>query len=205
MYHGDPNALRTLEGRRLLVALSGGIACYKLASVVSTLAQQRCEVHVAMTHGATRFVTPLTFESLSGRAVYADIWEAMDRSDPQHVKLARSVDAALVAPCSMNLLAKLVHGIADDPVSLLLAAIDRRRQPVVLAPSMNEAMWEQPATQRNLVQAERDGFRVLAPGSGWQACRTVGVGRLPEPDDLIEALAAAVGARRADGPDDSRS
>jgi len=195
MYRGNAQALASLRGRRVLVALSGGIACYKTCSVVSTLAQHGCEVHVAMTLGATKFVTPLTLEALSGRPVYADIWDGADRSDPQHIKLAKSIEVAIVAPCSMDLLAKVVHGFTDDPVSLLLAAIDRSAQPVVLAPSMNDAMWNQPATQRNLEAAERDGFRVLAPGSGWQACRTVGAGRLPEPDDLVEALAAAFAAR----------
>ena len=192
MYRGDAQALASLKGRRLLIALSGGIACYKTCTVVSTLAQNGCEVHVAMTDAATKFVTPLTLEALSGRPVYTDIWNSSDHSDPQHIRLARSVDAALIAPCSMDLLAKLVHGIADDPVSLLIAAIDRSRQPVVLAGSMNEVMLYQPSTRRNLERAEQDGFQVLAPGCGWQACRTVGAGRLPEPDDLVEALAAAL-------------
>ncbi len=196
MYHGHPDALATLKGRRIAVGLGGGIACYKMASVVSTLAQAGCEVHVLMTDAAARFVTPLTFEALSGRAVQTSVWEQSDHSDPQHIRLAKSVDAYLVAPCTMDLLAKLVQGLADDPVSLLAASIDRRERPVVLAPSMNEVMWLQPATVRNARQAEIDGYRVIAPGSGWQACRTVGAGRLPEPDDLVEAIAVALGWRR---------
>lgn len=195
MYGGDPEAIRSLSGRRIAVALSGGIACYKVASVVSTLAQGGVEVHVAMTDGAARFVTPLTFESLSGRPVYASPWDAHSPSDPQHIRLARSLDAALVAPCTMDLLAKLVHGFADDAVSLLLSAMDRSRQPVLLAPSMNEVMWNQASTRRNLEQARADGFAVLAPEAGWQACRTTGVGRLPEPDRLVEALAEALRGR----------
>ncbi len=196
MFRGPPEALVPLKGRRVAVCVGGGIAVYKVASVISTLAQAGCETHVVMTDAAMRFVTPLTFEALAGRPVHTSIWEQNDRSDPQHIKLARSVDACLVAPCTMHLLASLVHGMAEDPVSLLVSAIDRRKQPVLLAPSMNEVMWEQPATQRNIEQAERDGFRVLAPGSGWQACRTLGAGRLPEPDDLVEAIAKALSPGR---------
>lgn len=193
MYHGHPDALATLKGRRIAIGVGGGIACYKMASVVSTLAQAGVEVHVAMTDAATRFVTPLTFEALAGRPVHTSVWEQADRSDPQHIRLAKSIDLFLVAPCTMDLLAKCVHGLADDPVSLLVASIDRTTTPVLLAPSMNQVMWEQPATRRNAAQAEADGFKVLAPGSGWQACRTVGAGRLPEPDDLVEAIAVALG------------
>lgn len=196
MFAGPPEALAALKGRRVAVGMGGGIAVYKTASVVSTLAQAGCETHVVMTDAATRFVTPLTFEALAGRPVHTSIWDQADRSDPQHIRLARSIDACLVAPCTMDLLAKLVHGFTDDPVSLLVSAIDRRHQPVLLAPSMNEVMWEQPATRRNVEQAERDRFLVVAPGSGWQACRTIGAGRLPEPDDLVEALAVALGWRR---------
>jgi phosphopantothenoylcysteine decarboxylase/phosphopantothenate--cysteine ligase len=192
MFSGDPEAIETVASRRILVALGGGIACYKVAAVVSTLAQAGAEVHVAMTDAATKFVTPLTFEALSGRAVYHDAWASPQPGDPQHIRLAKSIDVALVAPCTMDLLAKLVHGFTDDPVSLLVSAIDRRQRPVLLAPSMNDVMWHQPATQRNLADATRDGFTVLTPEAGWQACRTVGVGRLPEPDQLVEAIEAAI-------------
>lgn len=197
MYRGRPEALDRVRGRRVAIGIGGGIACYKLASTVSTLAQAGCEVHVAMTPAATRFVAPLTFEALAGRPVHTSVWEQVDRADPQHIKLATSIDLCLVAPCTYDLLGKLVHGLADDPVSLLVASIDRRRIPVLLAPSMNETMWLQPANQRNLQTAAQDGYRILAPGDGWQACRAVGPGRLPEPDDLVEAIADALGPRPA--------
>jgi phosphopantothenoylcysteine decarboxylase/phosphopantothenate--cysteine ligase len=148
-----------------------------------------------MTPAATRFVTPLTFEALAGRPAHVDPWTQSDRADPQHIRLARSIDAAIVAPCTMDLLARLVHGFTDDPVSLVLSAVDRARIPVLLAPSMNEVMWNQPATRRNVETAKADGFRVVAPGEGWQACRTVGAGRLPEPDDLVAALAESLAGR----------
>jgi phosphopantothenoylcysteine synthetase/decarboxylase len=193
MFGGRPDALAWLKGRRVAIGIGGGIACYKVASVVSTLAQAGCETHVAMTPAAVRFVAPLTFEALAGRAVHTSIWDQPDQSDPQHIRLAQAVDACLVAPCTMDLLAKIVHGMCDDPVSLLVASIDRGTKPVILAPSMNDTMWRQPANQRNLAVASEDGYRILSPGCGWQACRTLGTGRLPEPDELVEAVALALG------------
>jgi len=179
---------------RVIIGLSGGIACYKVASVVSGLAQRGVDVTVAMTDAATRFVTPLTFEALSGRPVYTSAWEHVESSDPQHISLARAANLMLIAPCTMDMLAKLATGRTDDVVSLIASAMDLGRQPVLLAPSMNETMWNQPSTQRNLGQLHADGFHLIAPGSGWQACRTVGVGRLPEPADLLAAVTARLPA-----------
>ena len=186
-----------MTGRRIIVGLSGGIACYKVTNVVSRLVQNGAEVTVAMTEAATRFVTPLTFQALSGRPVYSDQWQHIESNDPQHISLARSADLMLIAPCSMDMLARIAHGHTSDVVSLIVAAIDNKRQPVLLAPSMNEVMWNQPATQRNLAQLEEDGYRIIAPGSGWQACRTEGVGRLPEPEELLVAVEKGLGARGA--------
>ncbi len=182
-----------LEGRRLLVGLSGGIACYKTAFVVSRLAQAGAHVTVLMTGAATKFITPLTFQALSGRPVYTDQWTHIESADPQHISLAREADAALIAPCTMDLAAKLATGRTDDVVSLVVSAIDVTRQPVLLAPSMNEVMWHQPANQRNIEQLCSDGFQIVDPGSGWQACRTEGVGRMAEPEELLSALAMAAG------------
>jgi phosphopantothenoylcysteine synthetase/decarboxylase len=180
-----------LKNQRVLVGLAGGIACYKVASLVSALAQSAADVTVAMTDAATKFVAPLTFEALSGRPVHTSIWNQVDSADPQHIRLARAADLMLIAPCTMDMMAKLAIGRTDDIVSLLASAIDRARQPVFLAPSMNDVMWRQPAAQRNLEQLTRDGFRIINPGAGWQACRTEGVGRMAEPWELVEALANA--------------
>lgn len=177
------------SGRRAIIGLSGGIACYKVANVVSALVQHGAEVTVLMTDAAARFVTPLTFQSLSGRPVYTDQWTHIESQDPQHIHLARSAEVMLIAPCSMDMLARLASGRTDDVVSLVVSAIDRSRQPVLLAPSMNAVMYQQPAAQRNLAQLRDDGFSIIDPASGWQACRTEGVGRLPEPDTLLEAIA----------------
>jgi len=181
-----------VAGKRIIVGLTGGIACYKVASVVSALTQAGAEVTAAMTEAATRFITPLTLQALSGRPVYTSQWQHVESQDPQHIALAREADLMLIAPCSMDMLAKLAIGRTDDVVSLIVAAIDRTKQPVLLAPSMNAAMYQQPATQRNLSLLAEDGFRIIDPESGWQACRTEGVGRLPEPEALIAALREAL-------------
>lgn len=181
---------------RVLIGVCGGIAAYKVCSLVSALVQRRIDTVVAMTAEAAAFVTPLTFESLSGRPVITSPWDRSHASDPQHVALARSLSAALVAPCTMHMLAKLAHGFADDAVSLILSVVDRRRVPVLLAPSMNADMLAQPATQRNLDRLRADGFSIIEPARGWQACRTDGAGRLPEPEALLAALAQVLPAAR---------
>ncbi len=185
----------SVSARRVIVGLGGGIACYKVAAVVSRLVQAGVEVTVAMTEAATRFVGPLTFEALSGRPVYTSQWQHVDSHDPQHITLARRAEAMLVAPCTMDMLAKLAAGRADDAVCLIASAIDLTRQPVLLAPSMNAVMWNQPSTQRNLAQLRADGFEIVEPGSGWQACRTEGIGRLAEPPEILAALEGALVGR----------
>src|ERR1051326_4499162 len=153
---GQP-ALDAVRGKRIIVGVTGGIAAYKSAMVVSRLAQAGAEVTVAMTRAATHFVTPLTFQALSARPVYTSAWDHIESNDPQHISLADAADAALIAPCTMDCLARLAIGRTDDVVTLIVSAIDRRRTPVVLAPSMNTAMWEQPSTQRNLKTLAADG------------------------------------------------
>jgi len=188
----------TLKGARIIVGITGGIAAYKTAMVVSRLAQAGAQVTVAMTEAATHFVTPLTFQALSGRPVYTSSWQHTEAHDPQHIALADAADAALVAPCTMDCMARLATGRTDDVVTLILSAIDRTRTPVLLAPSMNAAMWAQPSTQRNLATLKKDGFEFIGPDDGWQACRHIGTGRMSEPEDLIAAIAAA--AARAARP-----
>lgn len=184
-------------GRSIAIGVCAGIASYKVCSVVSALAQCGASVTVAMTGDAQRFVTPLVFQSLSGRAVIVSPWESASPADPQHIRIASALDLCLIAPCTLDMLARLASGRCDDAVSLLAASIDRARTPVLLAPSMNEAMWRQPATQRNLATLRDDGFTVLGPACGWQACRAVGPGRLPEPDELLDAVATALRGRAA--------
>jgi phosphopantothenoylcysteine synthetase/decarboxylase len=186
---GGAVTLDVARGRRVLVGITGGIAAYKTATVVSRLVQTGAEVTVAMTEGATRFVAPLTFQALSGRPVYTSPWEHIEAQDPQHIALADLTELAIVAPCTMDCMARLVAGRGDDVVSLILSAIDRRKTPVLLAPAMNSVMWSQPATQRNLASLQGDGYRIIGPDEGWQACRQVGPGRMSEPEAILEAAA----------------
>lgn len=184
-----PDTLRPfVAGRRALVGISGGIATYKVATVVSRLAQAGAEVTVLMTPAATQFVTPLTFQALSGRPVYTSPWEHVESKDPQHISLATQAAFALVAPATMDILAKLATGRTDDIVSLVLSAVDRSTTPVLLAPAMNAAMWAQPSNQRNVQTLQSDGFRFVGPADGWQACRTSGTGRMSEPEEILESI-----------------
>ncbi|CAN5695734.1 hypothetical protein BH11PLA1_BH11PLA1_03370 [soil metagenome] len=191
-----PTNATVLAGRSILVGVTGGIAAYKACTLVSRFAQAGAAVNVVMTPGATKFVTPLTFQALSARPVYTSIWDHAEFNDPQHIALARGLDLAIVAPCSMETLAHLAQGNAGDILTLVLSAVDRRRTPVLLAPSMNEVMWLQPATQRNLAQVRADGFDIAEPAAGWQACRAVGPGRMQEPEALFD-IAGELLARRA--------
>jgi phosphopantothenoylcysteine decarboxylase / phosphopantothenate---cysteine ligase len=184
------NTSSKLVGKNIIIGVTGGIACYKVADLVSKLAQSGADVHVVMTQAATKFIAPLTFASLTGNAVFDSQWTFVDQHDPQHVKIARQADAVLVAPCTMDMLSKLALGRTDDPLSLVLSAIDRKNTAVLLAPSMNATMLNQPATQRNIAQLKDDGYLLQEPEEGWQACKTIGFGRLPETATLLEALEA---------------
>lgn len=189
----SPDVLRPhVEGRSILVGISGGIAVYKVCTVVSRLAQAGAQVTVAMTPAATNFVTPITFQALSGNPVYTSSWEHIESKDPQHISLADRCDLALIAPCTMDMLSKLVHGRTDDVVTLILSAINRKNTPVILAPAMNDQMWNQPSNLRNVELAKQDGFLQVGPGVGWQACRHTGTGRMSEPQDICRAICEAI-------------
>ncbi len=177
--------LDAFRARRILIGVTGGIAAYKACTLVSRLAQAGAEVSVAMTESATRFVTPLTFQALSAKPVYTSAWDHIESSDPQHIALASRTDLAIVAPCTMDCLARLAHGLTSDIVTLILSAIDRSKTPVLLAPSMNAVMWQQASTQRNVATLRADGFQFIGPSDGWQACRTIGAGRMSEPEEIL--------------------
>ncbi len=192
---GEQGKGRSVPPAKVIVGVGGGIACYKVAHVVSRLVQGGAEVTVVMTESATRFVAPLTFQALTGRPVYSSPWEHLEAHDPQHVQLARSAALMLVAPATMDLIACLAQGRAEDAVCLVAAAMDWSRQPMLVAPSMNEAMWNQPSTRRNVAQLRTDGWSIIEPVAGWQACRTEGVGRLAEPETILEAVTGALDAK----------
>lgn len=180
---------KALTGRKIVVGVTGGIAAFKTASLVSQLSQAGATVRVVMTEAATKFITPLTLQSLSGNEVITEIWQTVDRPDSQHIGLARWAELVIIAPASTDMIAKLAAGICDDPVSLMVVALPLTT-PVLLAPAMNEQMWQSPITQRNF--ATVTGLlkhHVVGPDSGWQACRTQGNGRMSEPAAIYDAAA----------------
>jgi phosphopantothenoylcysteine decarboxylase/phosphopantothenate--cysteine ligase len=174
-----------LAGYELVVGVGGGIAAYKVCHVVSRLVQRGCGVTVAMTEAGTRFVTPLTFQSLTQRQVFTTMWTTPGYYEPQHLSLSESADLFLVAPATADLIGKFASGIADDLVTTLMIGRDC---PALLAPAMNTRMWENPIVQRNVAGLRELGYGFVEPGEGWLACRTVGRGRMAEPDDIIAAV-----------------
>lgn len=172
----------SLSGYRVLVCVCGGIAAYKVASVVSALVQRDVHVTVAMTEAAQRFITPLTFESLTARSVMTSVWQGSEEHDPQHLSLTENADLIVVAPATANIIGKFAAGLADDVVSTLVLA---KNSPVLLVPAMNTRMWENPIVQRNLETLGEMGFDSMSPGEGWLACRTIGKGRMPEPAEIV--------------------
>jgi phosphopantothenoylcysteine decarboxylase/phosphopantothenate--cysteine ligase len=175
----------TLKAREIILAVTGGIASYKVADVCSKLVQAGAGVTVVMTDSAQKFITPLTFEALSGRKVHTSTWELPDSADPQHIKLTERADLLLVAPATANIIARVAAGICDELVSLMIAAA---ACPVVFAPSMNDRMWENPIAQENVAKLTKLGYRFIGPDAGWLACRNVGAGRLSEPAKIIEEV-----------------
>src|SRR5256712_8607109 len=169
-----------LEGRTVVVGLSGGIACYKACEVVRQLAQAGARVPVIMTAGAREFVTPLTLQALAGHPVSTDTFSLSEESEIGHIRLADSANAIVVAPATANVLAKLAGGIADDLLTTVLLAT---RAPVVVAPAMNVHMWQHPATQENVERLRARGVRMVGPASGSPACGYAGDGRLADPAD----------------------
>jgi phosphopantothenoylcysteine decarboxylase/phosphopantothenate--cysteine ligase len=179
-----------LAGRHLVLGLSGGIACYKAAELCRALVKAGATVQVVMTDAAAQFITPVTLQALSGRPVYSSQWDAREANSMAHINLSRQADAIVVAPASADFMAKLLHGGADELLSLMCLARPIDRVPLILAPAMNREMYAHPATQRNIAQLRADGCHVLGVGAGEQACGEVGDGRMLEPDELLEELNA---------------
>ena len=179
-----------LQGRHILLGLSGGIACYKSAELVRLLTQAGATVQVVMTEAAEAFITPVTFQALSGRPVYTSQWDARPDNNMAHIQLGREADAILIAPASADFMARLVQGRADELLSLTCLARPRERCALLLAPAMNREMWSHPATQRNARQLLADGTLLLGPAAGEQACGEVGDGRMLEPAELVDELVA---------------
>ena len=179
-----------LAGKHIVLGLTGGIACYKAAELCRAMAREGATVQVVMTEAATQFITAVTMQALSNRPVYGSQWDPREPNNMAHINLSREADAILIAPCSADFMAKLLHGAADDLLSLMCLARPIDKVPLLVAPAMNREMWAHPATQRNLAQLAQDGTAVLGVGSGLQACGETGDGRMLEPQEMLEDLVA---------------
>ena len=175
-----------LQGKCVLLCVSGGIAAYKIPNVASALRKAGAEVHVVMTRNATEFITPLTFESLTNHRCVVDTFDRNFPYDIHHISLATAADLILIAPATADVIAKLAHGIADDMLTTVVLAAKCKK---LVAPAMNTAMLENPITQDNLKTLERYGFQIIPPDSGLLACQAVGSGKMPEPEVLLDHIA----------------
>lgn len=177
-------------GKKILLGLTGGVACYKAAELARALGKAGASVQVVMTQAATQFITPVTMQALTGNPVYSDQWDARIANNMPHIDLTRGIDAIVIVPCSTDFISKLAHGACDDLLSILCVARPHG-VPLMVAPAMNVEMWQNPATQRNVAQIRQDGILLLGPDDGLQACGEVGPGRMLEPAQLLEEIIAA--------------
>ncbi len=179
-----------LTGKKIVLALSGGVACYKAAELCRALTKEGASVQVVMTDAATHFITPVTMQALSGRPVYTDQWDPRVNNNMAHIDVTRDADAIVIAPCSADFIRKLAHGACDDLLSTMCVARPRH-VPLLVAPAMNVEMWTNPATRRNVDQLRDDGIGILGPAAGEQACGETGMGRMLEPQQLLDEIVAA--------------
>ncbi len=190
--------MQSLTGKHILLGLTGGIACYKAAELCRALIKEGATVQVVVTSAAEQFITPVTMQALSTRTVYTSQWDAREENNMPHINLSREADCILIAPASADFMAKLLHGRADDLLSLMCLARPRedsvqggtKAVPLLIAPAMNREMWSHPATQRNMQQLANDGAHFLGVGSGFQACGETGDGRMLEAAELLEEVIA---------------
>ena len=185
-----------LTGKKLLLGLTGGIAAYKAAELTRLLIKAGADVRIAMTDAATRFITPVTLQALSGQPVWTDLWDSRVEDAMGHIELSRDRDLIVVAPATADFMAKLAHGLADDLLSSLCLA---RRCPLLIAPAMNVEMWQQAATQRNVARLREDAIHVVGPDAGDQACGEVGLGRMVEPQTILAEIETLLGPKALAG------
>jgi phosphopantothenoylcysteine decarboxylase/phosphopantothenate--cysteine ligase len=181
-----------LEGREIVIGVSGGIAAYKAAALTSMLVQQGAGVTAVMTRNARRFVGSATFAALTARPVAMRSFEPARYPLGAHIELASRADLVVVAPASADLLAKVASGAADDLLTTLLLCAEC---PLLFAPAMNSAMWAKPSVQRNVAQVAADGGLIVQPGTGWLSCRQKGAGRMAEPDEIVEVIRDTLAGR----------
>lgn len=174
-----------LKDKTILLGVTGSIAAYKTANLASLLVKQHCDVHVLMTANATEFISPITFETLTNNKVPVDTFDRNFQYNTEHIALAKRADLVVIAPATANIIAKLANGIADDMLTTTVLACRCKK---IIAPAMNTAMYENPVTQENLNKLKSFGWKVITPASGWLACGDVGLGKMPEPELLLETI-----------------
>ncbi len=177
--------MANISRKQIVLGITGGIAAYKAAELTRELQRKGFDVQVVMTRAAGSLVTPATFQALSGKPVFSDLWDPRIADNMGHIELSRGKEAIVVAPATADFLAKIANGLADDLLSTLCLA---RECPLLVAPAMNRQMWDNPATRRNVERLLRDGVNILGPGRGDQACGEVGLGRMLEPQEIAEAV-----------------
>ncbi|WP_323000604.1 bifunctional phosphopantothenoylcysteine decarboxylase/phosphopantothenate--cysteine ligase CoaBC [Denitromonas sp.] len=185
-----------LKGRKIILGVTGGVAAYKAAELTRQMVKAGASVHVVLTEGGAHFVTPVTFQALSGHPVWTDLWDPRMGNNMAHIDLTRDADCIIVAPATADVMARLVQGRCDDLLTTLCLARDCS---LLVAPAMNRQMWQHPATQRNVAQLVADGVTVLGPDAGEQACGEVGMGRMLEPEVLCEAVISHLENKRLAG------
>ncbi|HWA99470.1 MAG TPA: flavoprotein [Pirellulales bacterium] len=178
-----------MRDRELIIGVTGGIAAYKTAALVSRLVQAGAKISVVMTQAAERFVGPATFAALTGRPTYREMFDATEFPLGAHIGLATRAELLCVAPATADFLAQAAHGLAHDLLSTLMLSFTGR---VLMAPAMNTQMWAKPAVQRNVDQLRHDGIQIVDPEQGWLSCRQVGAGRMAEPDAIFAAIEQAL-------------
>jgi phosphopantothenoylcysteine decarboxylase/phosphopantothenate--cysteine ligase len=179
--------MSSLQGKHILLTMSGGIAAFKVAELARSLIQEGATVQVMMSEAATKFMTPVTMQALTGNQVFTDQWDARISNNMAHIELSRKANVIVAVPASADLLAKISHGLANDLISATCLA---KECPLIVVPAMNKQMWENAATQRNMQQLEADGIAVLGPTSGTQACGENGMGRMLEAAEILEGIVA---------------
>lgn len=178
-----------LANQEIIVGVTGSIAAYKAAEIVSFLTQHQARVTVIMTQAATQLIRPLTFQTLSHNQVYTELFNSRDSFSPEHIALTDKADAVLIAPATANIIGKIAHGIADDLLSSLVMAV---RVPVLLAPAMNDKMYRNPIVQENIAFLKKHNYRFIEPEKGYLACQKKGVGRMAQLAKIIKALESAL-------------
>lgn len=182
-----------LQGKTVVLGATGSIAAYKIASLASKLVKLHADVHVLMTQNATNFITPITFETLTGNKCLIDTFDRNFQFDVAHISLAKKADVMLIAPASANVIGKIANGIADD---MLTTTVMASTTPVLISPAMNTHMYENPIVQDNLQKLERFGYKIIAPAVGMLACHDVGAGKMPEPEMLLDWILREIACKK---------